>query len=71
MDKGKLINFHNRESNSVRIQNGFRLPSEKGSTLKGKNLLHVGANSFHLKLAPFQRDLVCKKAYRNSQNLTL
>ena len=27
----------------------FYLPSEKGSTLKGKNLLPVGANSFLLK----------------------
>ena len=33
----------------------FCLPSEKGSTLKGKNLLHQGANSFLLELNPFQK----------------
>ena len=28
-------------------------PSEKGSTLKGKNLLPKGANSFHFRVDPF------------------
>ena len=33
----------------------FFLPSEKGSTLKGKNLLPLGAVSFLLELAVFQK----------------
>ena len=33
----------------------FCLPPEKGSNLKGKNLLPLGANSFLLKLIPFQK----------------
>ena len=33
----------------------FYLPSEKGSTLKGKNLLPLGANSFLLEQTPFQK----------------
>ena len=33
----------------------FCLPPEKGSSLKGKNLLPMGANSFLLKLTPFQK----------------
>ena len=35
----------------------FCFPSEKGSTLKGKNLLPLGANSFLLELNPFQKGL--------------
>ena len=38
--------------------------SVKGSTLKGKNLLPIGANSFFLKLIPFQKRidiLECKQ----------
>ena len=31
------------------------VPSEKGSTLKGKNLLPRGANSFLLEKIPFQK----------------
>ena len=33
----------------------FCLPAEKASTLKGKNLLLVGANSFLLELTSFQK----------------
>ena len=32
-------------------------PSEKESTLKGKNLLPLGANSFLLELTHFQKEL--------------
>ena len=32
-----------------------QLPSEKGSTLKGKNLLPLGTNSFLLEESPFRR----------------
>ena len=32
----------------ITVSKVFCLPSEKGSTLKGKNLLPVGANSFYL-----------------------
>ena len=31
-------------------------PSDKESTLKGKNLLLMGANSFFLEQAPFQKE---------------
>ena len=33
----------------------FWLPSEKGCTLKGKNLLPRGENSFLLEYTPFQK----------------
>ena len=39
-----------KKDNSVKI---VLLPSEKRSTLKGKNLLPLGANSFLLGLTPF------------------
>ena len=44
---------------SVRIMapNTFLLTSEKRSTLKGKNLLPVGANSFRLEQTPFQKGI--------------
>ena len=48
------------------FQNCFWLPSEKGSTLKGNNLLPVGANCFLLETTPFKRGLV----YRKSQQLS-
>ena len=40
--------------NSIKI---VLLPSIKGSTLKGKNLLPRGANSFLLEETPFQKGL--------------
>ena len=33
---------------AFRLLGLHQAPSEKGSTLKGKNLLHMGANSFLL-----------------------
>ena len=45
------------------------LPSEKGPTLKGKNLLPIGANSFLLEEIPFRSELVCRNANRKSQKL--
>ena len=45
---GTGYNF--RGSNSVKL---FHLLSEKGSTLRGKNSLPLGANSFLLKQTPF------------------
>ena len=33
----------------------IQTPSEKGSTLNGKNFLPKGANSFLLELTPFQK----------------
>ena len=44
------------------IINNFCFPSEKGSTLKGKNLLPFGANSFCLELAPFQKGMCVQKS---------
>ena len=38
------------------------LPSENGSTLKGKNLLPRGANSFLLEYTLFLKGLVCPRA---------
>ena len=35
----------------------FYLPSGKGSNLKGKNLLSLGANSFLLEYTPFQKGI--------------
>ena len=35
-------------------------PSEKGSTLNGKNLLLLGANFFHLEYTPFRKGLMCR-----------
>ena len=57
------------EGNSVKV---ILLPSVKGSTLKGKNLLGSGANSSLVRAGPFQkrRDLVCRKANRKSQKLS-
>ena len=37
------------------LKNCFLLSSEKGSTLKGKNLLPGGAKSFPLEQTPFQK----------------
>ena len=33
----------------------YDVPSEKGSSLKGKNLLQLGANSFLLRVDPFSK----------------
>ena len=47
----------------VPSEKGFTLrgknlrPSEKGSTLRGKNLLPEGANSFVLEQIPFQKGI--------------
>ena len=40
----------------------FWLPSEKGSTPKGKNLLPMGANSFLLEQIHLQKGLVEQKS---------
>ena len=48
--KGDGYNFS--EGNSVK---SVLLSSEKGSTLKGKNLLQLGANSFLFRVDPFQK----------------
>ena len=44
-------------------------PSDKGSTLKEKNLLPVGANSFLLMQILFRSGFVCRKPYRKSQKV--
>ena len=43
--------------------------SEKRSTLKGKNLLPLGANSFLLEKTLFRRDLMSRGTNRMSQKL--
>ena len=43
------------------------LPFEKGSSLKEKNLLPLGANSFLLEKTPFQKGLSCSEANRKSK----
>ena len=40
--------------------------SERGSTLKRKNLAHLGADSSLLEQTPFQRGFVCRKANMKS-----
>ena len=47
----------------------FCLPSGKGSSLKGKNLLPGGANSFLLEYTPFRRGLMFWNANRKSKKL--
>ena len=44
-----------------------QVPSEKGSTLKGKNLLPMGANCFLLEQTLFQKQ--AKKANKNFDRL--
>ena len=44
----------------------FCFPSEKWSTLKGKNLLLLGPNSFLLEKTPFQKGIDVQKANRKS-----
>ena len=44
-------------SREITLSKLFWLLSEKGFTLKGKNLLPLGANSFLLKYTPFQKGL--------------
>ena len=61
MFKGKGYCF--KGSNSFKI---VFLPSGKGSSIKGKNLLPVGANSFLLEKTPFQK-LMCQNQ-RGSHN---
>ena len=42
----------------VTLSKLFCLPSEKGSAVKAKNLLSLGANSFLLEQTPFQKGIV-------------
>ena len=50
----------------------FYLPSEKVSTLKGKNLLPLGANSFLLEKTPFHKGLGVQESKKEiTDNVTL
>ena len=51
------------------MSSDFFLLSEKRSTLKGKNLLTMGENSFLLELNAFQV-FICRKADSKWQNLS-
>ena len=53
----------------VTLSKLFCLFSEKGSTLKGKNLLPMGVNYFLLEWTPFQKGY--KNAKRKPQKLNL
>ena len=44
------------------LSNCFCLPSEMGSTLKGKNLLPLGPDSFLLEQTPFWKGLRVQKS---------
>ena len=44
--------------------------SEKGCTIKGKNLLPAGANSFLLELIPFKKSLGLQDNKQESQKLS-
>ena len=48
----------------VTLSKLFSFPYEKESTLKEKNLLPLGANSFLLEWTPFQKGLGMRKANR-------
>ena len=56
-------------SEEINLSKLFCLPSEKGSTLIGKNWLPKGANSFLQSRPLFRRDLMCRKANKKSQKL--
>ena len=43
------------------------IPYEKKSTLKGKNLLPLGANSFYLELTLFRRGLIAGRQPRSQK----
>ena len=51
---------HLKESDNFSVEmtlsNMVCLPPEKGSTLKGKNVPPLGANSFLLEQTPFQKE---------------
>ena len=49
-------------SGAATLSNCFSLPSEKGSNLKGKNLLPLGANSFLSKETLFQNGLYVQRS---------
>ena len=51
------------------LSNLFSPPSEKGSALKGKNLLPKGANSFFLEQTPFQKGLGVKESKQEIENV--
>ena len=46
------------------------LPSEKGSTLKGKNLLPLGVNSFLFRVDPLSEGDWCAKTQKKKQKLS-
>ena len=57
-----------RGSNSSNI---VFAPSEKGSTLKGKNLLPSANRSFNSRVTPFQKGISVRKANRKIQKFSL
>ena len=50
----------------VTLSKLFCLFSEKGSTLKGKNLLPMGVNYFLLEWTPFQKGFVVQKCKKEA-----
>ena len=62
----KVNGYTFKGDNSVKM--GCLL-SEKSSSLKGKNLLPLGANSFLLEKRSFQKGFVCRKVNSKSQKL--
>ena len=62
---GELVHSQGRQLQSELLLH----PSEKGSSLKGKNLPQMGADSFLLEKTHFSRDLACRKANRKSQKV--
>ena len=61
-----LLVLRGKNTLSVTQSKLFCLLSEKGSALKGKNLLPLGANSSFCGRPFFRKGLVCKKANRKS-----
>ena len=53
----KYVCLRDAVSGKATLSKQFCLPSENGSTLKGKNLLKLVANSFLLEKTPFPKEL--------------
>ena len=66
-----MMEYTFRVSNS-KFKNSklFLLPSEKRYTLKGKNLLPLGANSFLSEQTPFQKVTDMQETNRSSQKVS-
>ena len=56
-------------SKEITLSKLFKLPAEKGSKVKGKNLFPTASISFLLKLTPFQKGTGVQLKQRESEKL--